>query len=455
MKNDLEDTKESLVEDKAFLAESTKSAEVKEEEHEAYKKVQASELVALAETIKMLNDDDALDLFKKTLPSPGAESFVQMPVTNKQMKRDALRVLRGARHRGHSKGHNDSRLDLLALWVQGRKGGSFDEVLKKIDRLIQNLKNEQGDDTTKKNWCIAEVDKTEEEVKWTARTASDVEKVIASSKEDLKAIVAEVNAVTSGIKEMDASVEAATKQRKEEHAASNGRLAENGAAKQLLEMAQKRLNQFYNPKLVEAPPKAAFVQEAPTAGPTYDADLVDHGADDDGDEAPSFVQVQAHSLAADEEALDDASESESEDESLSSDSESKPQGQAAGGVMQMIAMLKEDLSKQIVETETEEKEAQKDYEIFMKDSSEKRAIDSKAVADKESAKAKVETEIQKAKSKLEGEKASLIESKQELMELHADCDWLLKNFDARKNAREDEADALSKARAVLSGADYS
>merc|ERR1719333_270636 len=121
----------------------------------------------------------------------------------------------------------------------------------------------------------------------------------------------------------------------------------------------------------------------------------------------------------------------------------------------MLTVLKEDLSKQILEIELEEKEAQKDYEVFMKDSSDKRAIDSKAVADKESAKAKVETELQKAKVKLEGEQTSLLESKKELYELHNDCDWLLKNFDARKSAREDEADALTKARAVLSGADYS
>ena len=32
----------------------------------------AEELVALAKTFKALNDDDALELFKKTLPSAGA-----------------------------------------------------------------------------------------------------------------------------------------------------------------------------------------------------------------------------------------------------------------------------------------------------------------------------------------------------------------------------------------------
>ena len=39
--------------------------------------------------------------------------------------------------------------------------------------------------------------------------------------------------------------------------------------------------------------------------------------------------------------------------------------------------------------------------------------------------------------------------------LHKDCDWLLKNYDVRKSARAGESDALTKAKAVLSGADFS
>merc|ERR1719474_2509898 len=39
--------------------------------------------------------------------------------------------------------------------------------------------------------------------------------------------------------------------------------------------------------------------------------------------------------------------------------------------------------------------------------------------------------------------------------LHGECDWLLKYFDARKEARAGELDALGKAKAVLNGADFS
>merc|ERR1719253_1367991 len=66
MKNDLDDTAKGMLEDKKFLATLEKVC-----------KTRAEELVALADTIKILNDDDALDLFKKTRPSASA-SFMQV-----------------------------------------------------------------------------------------------------------------------------------------------------------------------------------------------------------------------------------------------------------------------------------------------------------------------------------------------------------------------------------------
>merc|ERR1719298_278891 len=85
MENDLEDTQEGLAEDKKFFADLDKNCELKKQEWAAYKEMQAKEMVALADTIKVLNDDDALDLFKKTLPS--ASRFMQVQVTSKSLKR--------------------------------------------------------------------------------------------------------------------------------------------------------------------------------------------------------------------------------------------------------------------------------------------------------------------------------------------------------------------------------
>merc|ERR1719217_1671877 len=79
MKNDLKETKEALEEDKKFLADLEKNCELKKKEWAERCKMRQMELAALAETIKILNDDDALELFKKTLPS--AASFMQEQVT--------------------------------------------------------------------------------------------------------------------------------------------------------------------------------------------------------------------------------------------------------------------------------------------------------------------------------------------------------------------------------------
>merc|ERR1719269_427100 len=68
MKIDLDDTTAALLEDKKFLANMDETCATKKKEWGEIQKARAEELVAIGETIKILNDDDALELFKKTLP---------------------------------------------------------------------------------------------------------------------------------------------------------------------------------------------------------------------------------------------------------------------------------------------------------------------------------------------------------------------------------------------------
>merc|ERR1719408_119193 len=121
----------------------------------------------------------------------------------------------------------------------------------------------------------------------------------------------------------------------------------------------------------------------------------------------------------------------------------------------MIDLLVADLDKDIQTSEVDEKDAQSDYETFMADASEKRALDSKAITDSESSKAETETDLQSNKDSKGSKQIEAMETAKYISGLHGECDWLLKNFDARKAARAGEVDALGKAKAVLSGADYS
>merc|ERR1712118_405506 len=96
MKNDAGDTAEALVEDKKFLADLEKNCKTKADEWETIVKTRNEELLALADTIKVLNDDDSLELFKKTLP--GASAFVQ--VEEGAQRQQALSIVHAAQGNG-------------------------------------------------------------------------------------------------------------------------------------------------------------------------------------------------------------------------------------------------------------------------------------------------------------------------------------------------------------------
>merc|ERR1719465_235099 len=121
----------------------------------------------------------------------------------------------------------------------------------------------------------------------------------------------------------------------------------------------------------------------------------------------------------------------------------------------MIDILVKDLDKEMTVAETEEKDAQEDYEVMMKDSAEKRSEDAKALENKEAAKADMEESLQKSKESKTAAKKELGATLQYIHTLHSDCDWLIQYFDVRKDARASEIDALGSAKAVLSGADFS
>jgi len=287
----------------------------------------------------------------------------------------------------------------------------FGKIIKMIDDLVVDLKAEQGVDNDKKSYCEAEFDKAEDKAKGLDADISDLGKAIEDGEEQIATLASEIKALTKGIKELDKSVSEATDTRKVEHDDYVETLAANNGAKDLLAFAKNRLNKFYNPKLYVAPPKrelAAMAQVHGAPPPPPEADL-------------SY----------------------------------KKSGEESGGVIAMIDLLIADIDKDNQTSEVEEKEAQKEYEQFMADASDKRALDSKAITDNESAKAETEADLQSNKDSKGSKTIEAMENAKYIGGLHQECDWLLKNYDARKAARTGEIDALGKAKSVLSGADYS
>jgi len=359
-------------------------------------------LVAIGDTIKLLNDDDALELFKKALP---AASLMQLKTTTRATKGRALAALQAA-------GQGDVRINLIALALKGKKV-SFAKVLVMIDDMVALLGKEQNDDNDKKEYCEKMIDQTEDNLKALELRVSDLGKAIADHKESIASLTEELAALADGIKALDKQVSEATEERKEEHEDNTETLASNNAAKELIGMAKNRMNKFYSPKLYKAPPApaadVAFVSRSGVAPP------------------PPPETFGAYAKKGDE----------------------------STGVIAMMDMMVADLDKEITEIETEEKENQKEYEQFMSDSAGKRASDAKSIEDKEANKADLEATLVTTSEEKGAKTKEAMATAQYLSEVHGDCDWLLSNFAMRKDARAGEIDGLKKAKAVLSGADFS
>merc|ERR1719221_2604840 len=261
---------------------------------------------------------------------------------------------------------------------------------------------------------------------------------IADAEEAIATLVSEIKALEDGIKKLDKSVAEATETRKAEHDDYVETLASNTAAKDLLAFAKNRLNKFYNPKLYKAPPKRELSEE--------DSIVVNMGGTLAPTVAPGGIAGTGIGLAQTGVAPPPPPEA---------NLAYKKSGEESGGVMAMIDLLIADIDKDNQIMEVDEKDAQKEYETFMEDSSEKRALDSKAITDKEAAKAETQTQLQSDKDAKTSKMMEAMENAKYTSGLHQECDWLLKYFDTRKTARSSEIDALGKAKAVLSGADYS
>merc|ERR1719217_295415 len=100
----------------------------------------------------------------------------------------------------------------------------------------------------------------------------------------------------------------------------------------------------------------------------------------------------------------------------------------------MIDLLEADLAKEIQESEVEEKNDQAEYEKMTEDAAAKRAADTKSLAEKQEAKADTEAAlVTSSGEKKETTKEAMANAKI-IHNLHQECDWLLSNFDTRKEA---------------------
>merc|ERR1719506_2756999 len=107
----------------------------------------------------------------------------------------------------------------------------------------------------------------------------------------------------------------------------------------------------------------------------------------------------------------------------------------------MIDTLINDVEKENQVMKLEEEDAQSD--------------DSKSMSDAEGSLAETDEQMVTDKGTLANTNTELMETEKYLGEVHAECDWLMKYYDVRSEARTGEIEAMGKAKDVLNGADYS
>jgi len=321
MKNDLSDTGAQLIDDTKFLKDLKKDCGTKAAEYGEIVKTRQQELLALADTIKILNDDDALELFKKTLP--GSAALLQVSTSEASARADALIAVNRAQDASIDR---RPRIDFIAMAIKGKKIG-FEKVIKMIDEMVVTLKQEQLDDENKKEYCAAQFDQADDKKKGLETKISGLETSIIDAKDGITKTIEEIAGLEDSIKSTDKQVTELTEQRKEESKDYQELMASNGAAKELLGFAKNRLNKFYNPKLYKP------------------------------DGAASFIQVSIHK----------------QEPAPAAPPAFKKKSEESGGVIAMIDVLIQDLTKEMTEAEVTEKNSQGDYEEFMQDSASSRS----------------------------------------------------------------------------------
>merc|ERR1711879_679710 len=218
----------------------------------------------------------------------------------------------------------------------------------------------------------------------------------------IKTLTEEIEALKAEIAEMQVQLKRAGENREKENKEFQMTVADQRETQKLLTAALNVLSDFYGKKS-----KAALVQKQDPAGPPP---------------PPGF--------------------------------ESYKKNAASAGVMSLLQQIISDAKAMETETIRSEEDAQKAYEDFVKDTNSSVEAKSKEIVNKSEVKAKKETDFIEAKEAKDAVMLELEQLSNYNAELHQSCDFIIKNFEIRQTARDEEVDALRQAKAILSGGDF-
>jgi len=289
----------------------------------------------------------------------------------------------------------------LANLAESVKLDAFVRVKKAIDDMVVQLLKEKEDEIKHKDFCTDEFNTNELQTEKKTRAKEDVTAKISDLEMSIKQLTDAIEGLNAEISELQVQLKRAGEDREKQNKEFQMTIADQRATQKLLAQALNVLKGFYSKK-------AVLLQTQQPAGP------------------PPPAGFEAYKKNA-----------------------------GAGGVMGLIQQIINDAKAMEAEAIRAEEDAQKAYEDFVKDTNESVEEKNKDIVHKSKTKAKAEADLVQAK---DDKVAVLLELEQlgnSKAELHASCDFILKNFEIRQQARDEEVEALKQAKAILSGADFS
>lgn len=425
---ELSDSQEFLVKLKSMCAN-------KASDWESRSKKRVAEVASIDEAIKVLNDDDALDIFKKSLSlsQQKKHSFLQMGAR----KSPSLKVQQILKSAQKSK---NPALALMAHTVVAKlkQGVDFSKIIVMIDEMVALLKQESKEDETTRDMCEKDLRDSGIEAKNMQSKIASLESQISEMESAIAAHKETVETKNAEIKALDKSVSDATAQRKEENEDFDEMMGLNTSAVQLIQKAINKLNKYYNPHMYKAPEERELTEEEKILrGAGQDIGDVSKTAAIDGTtQTTTLVFSQAPPPPPETYGA------------------YKKKGAKSNSVVALLNMLIKELQDEMQTAQHEEKTAQRDYEALVKDAAASRATAVKVIAETESAIAEEEDNMQTSSTEKLANEISLGEVQSQITQLHAQCDFIIAHFEERLAARETEIEGLVNAKGVLSGASF-
>jgi len=390
-KQDIDDTRNSLAADEAFLAMLKEKCQMTDQEWEERQKTRQLEMEAVSKALAILSGDDAHDLFTRTFNPALVE---KQSAVQSERRTQASKLLSDVAHKLLS-----PRLATLAVQV---RLDAFTRVKKAIDDMIAQLLKEKEDEIKHKDFCVDEFNKNQLETENKDREKFDLIAKIEDLDMSIKQLTDAIETLKAEIAEMQVQLKRAGEDREKQNKEFQMTVADQRATQKLLHAALTMLKGFYDKKAA-----ASLMQRQEPVGPPP---------------PPGFKEYQNNA--------------------------------AAGGVMGMIQQIINDAKAMEAEAIRSEEDAQKAYEDFVKETNSSIEEKSKDIVNKSEEKAKAEGDLVQAQAEKESVMLELEQLSNYNAQLHQSCDFVTKNFEIRQTARDEEIEALKQAKAILSGADF-